>query len=276
LLSPGEIAKQFTEISRKKASLPFTSMLMLGFLAGAFIAFAAQGSTVVSSDIPVFGLAKLVGGAVFATGLMLVVLAGAELFTGNSLMTVGLFSGTISLGELLRSWIAVYAANFLGSITMAGLMSASGLWHLNGSKVGLSAVKIALGKVSMPFTEALVRGILCNWLVCLAVWMAIGARSASGKILGIFFPIMLFVASGFEHSIANMYFIPAGILAASDPKIALLSGFPAGASDPSVLGWGPFISKNLLPVTLGNVIGGVLFVAFFYWAVYIFSAKNKR
>lgn len=275
MLTPAEIASKFNDVSRKKASLPLPSLIILGFLAGAFIAFAAQGSTVTANDVVPFGTAKLVTGAVFTVGLMLVVLAGAELFTGNSLMSIGLFNGVISMSGLLRNWITVYVANFLGSATVAWLMNGSGLWRLNNSKVGLAAVNIAMGKVSLTFTEALIRGILCNWIVCLAVWIAAGAQEAAGKILGIFFPIMLFVSSGFEHSIANMYYIPAGILAAADPKISAVAGFPAGAADPAVLGWGPFLTKNLFPVTLGNVIGGVLFVGLLYWGVYGSSAKSK-
>jgi formate/nitrite transporter len=275
LLTPAEIASKFNDISRKKASLPLPSLIILGFLAGAFIAFAAQGSTVVANDVSPFGAGKLVTGAVFTVGLMLVVLAGAELFTGNSLMSIGLFNGVISVWGLLRNWVVVYSCNFLGSVTLAYFMNASGLWHLNGSKVGLSVVNIAMGKVSLTFTEALVRGVLCNWIVCLAIWIATGAQEAAGKILGIFFPIMLFVSSGFEHSIANMYYIPAGIFAAADPKVAAVAGFPAAASSPSVLGWGSFITKNLVPVTLGNLIGGVLFVGLVYWGVYA-PGKNAK
>jgi len=270
MLSPSDTAQKLTEVARKKALLPLSSMVLLGFLAGAFIAFAAQGSTLVASDIPSFGMAKFVTGTVFTVGLMLVVLTGAELFTGNSLMTLGLFSGTITPGQLLRNWVVVYLANFLGSLTMAGLMSASGLWHLNGSKVGVAVVKIALGKVTMSFTEALVRGILCNWLVCLAVFLALSAQNVSGKMLGCFFPIMLFVASGFEHSIANMYYVPAGLLAMTDPDISLaLGAIPVSAGGSQALTWGSFIANNLLPVTLGNIIGGVFFVALCFWLVYV-------
>jgi formate/nitrite transporter len=212
---------------------------------------------------------------VFPVGLILVILAGAELFTGNSLMSIGLLNGVISPWGLLRNWVTVYASNFLGSVTMAYFMNASGLWHLNGSKVGLSVVSIALGKVSLTFTEAFVRGLLCNWVVGLAIWIAVGAQDAAGKILGMFFPIMLFVTSGFEHSIANMYYIPAGIFAAADPKIAAAAGFPASATAPGILTWGSFFSKNLLPVTLGNLVGGVIFVGLLYWGVYGKSGTTK-
>ena len=275
LLTPADIASRFNDISRKKASMPFPSLVILGFLGGAFIAFAAQGSTVVANDVTAYGVSRLTTGAVFTVGLMLVMLAGAELFTGNSLMSIGLFNGAISWQGLLRNWLTVYFSNFLGTVTVAYLIKSSGLWHLNASKVGLAAVNIAVSKVSLTFTEALVRGILCNWIVCLAVWIAIGAQDATGKVLGIFFPVMLFVSSGFEHSIANMYYIPAGILAAADPKVAAVAGFPAAATDPSVLGWGTLMTKNLLPVTLGNIIGGVLFVGLLYWGVYGAGAKGK-
>ncbi len=271
MLAPGDIASKLNDVSKKKASLPLPSMIILGFLAGAFIAFAAQGSTVASNDIPSFGMTRLVTGIAFTVGLMLVVLAGAELFTGNSLMAVGLLNGEISWAGLLRNWVVVYLSNFAGSLAVAYFMNSSGLWHLNASKVGVSVVSIAAGKVALTFTEALVRGILCNWVVCLAVWIATGAQDASGKILGIFFPIMMFVLSGFEHSVANMYYVPAGILAAADPKIAAAAGFPATAAQ--TLNWGSFVSNNLLPVTIGNIIGGVFFVAMLYWGVY---GKSKK
>lgn len=270
MLPPAEIASRLNDISKNKASMPFFSLVILGFLAGAFIAFAAEGSTVASNDIPIFGLSRLVTAVVFPVGLILVILAGAELFTGNSLMSIGVLNGAIKVRGLLRNWATVYAANFLGSVAMAYFMRASGLWYMNGSRVGVSVVNIALGKVSLTFTEAMVRGILCNWVVCLAVWISIGAQGAAGKVLGMFFPIMLFVLSGFEHSIANMYYIPAGILAAADPRIAAVSAFPGTA----VLTWGSFFGKSLLPVTLGNLIGGVVFVSLLYWVVH--RARKTR
>lgn len=268
MLSPAETVSKLSEVSREKASMPVSSLIILGFLAGAFIAFAAQGSTVAAHDIPTFGAARLITGIVFPVGLILVILAGAELFTGNSLMGIGVLRGSIGVGGLLRNYSIVYAANFLGSVTMAYLMNASGLWHMNSSRVGLSVVNIALGKVSLTFTEAVVRGILCNWVVCLAIWIATRVQEVAGRILGMFIPIMLFVLSGFEHSIANMYYIPAGILAAADPSIASLPGFPSAAAKMGVLTWGSFFSRSLLPVTLGNLVGGLVFVSLLYWLVY--------
>ena len=275
MLPPEEIVSRLNGISKSKASMPITSLIILGFLAGAFIAFAAQGSTVAANDIPTFGATRLITAVVFPVGLMLVILAGAELFTGNSLMSMGVMSRAIGVGGLLRNWVVVYIANFLGSITMVYLMNASGLWHWNGSRVGLSVVNIALGKVSLTFTEAVVRGILCNWIVCLAVWIATGVQEVAGRILGMSFPIMLFVLSGFEHSIANMYYIPAGILAAADPMIAAIAEFPSAATTSGVLTWGSFFGKNLLPVTLGNLVGGVIFVSMLYWIVYGRAGKAK-
>lgn len=268
MLPPAEIVARLDDIAKNKASMPVTSLLILGFLAGAFIAFAAQGATVASTDAPTFGAMRLITAAVFPVGLMLVILAGAELFTGNAVMSIGVLNRAITVGGLLRNWVLVYFANFIGSVTMAYFMRASGLWHWNGSGVGLSVVNIALAKVSLTFTEAFVRGILCNWIVCLAVWISVGAQEVAGKILGMFFPIMLFVLSGFEHSIANMYYIPAGIFAAADPRIAAVALFPSAAAEPGVLSWGSFFAKNLLPVTLGNIVGGVVFVSVLYWSVY--------
>ncbi|MBE3519585.1 MAG: formate/nitrite transporter family protein [Firmicutes bacterium] len=271
VIQPKEITARISEIAKAKASLPWVSALVLAFLAGAFIAFAAGGSTLVAHDSPSFGLGRLLTGAVFATGLMLVVMAGGELFTGNSLMVVGLLDRAIRPRDLLRNWSLVYVGNFAGSLFVAFLMGWSGLWRLNGGKVGASVISIAASKVSLDFGQAFVRGILCNWLVCLAVWMAAGALSAAGKAVAIFFPIMLFVASGFEHSVANMYYVPAGILAMGDPAISALAAGPA-----SSLTWGSFFWKNLLPVTLGNIVGGVIFVGTLYWIAFVYGPSRSR
>lgn len=271
MISPKEITARISEIAKAKASLPWVSALVLAFLAGAFIAFAAQGSTLIAHDTPSFGLGRLLTGTVFATGLMLVVMAGGELFTGNSLMVVGLLDRAIRPRDLFRNWSLVYAGNFAGSLFMAYLMGWSGLWHLNGGKVGASVISIATSKVSLDFGQAFVRGVLCNWLVCLAVWMAAGALSAPGKAVTIFFPIMLFVASGFEHSVANMYYVPAGILAMADPTLSALASGSA-----SVPTWGSFLWKNLLPVTLGNIAGGAIFVAVFYWIAFAYPSRSQN
>ncbi|MFP4030130.1 MAG: formate/nitrite transporter family protein, partial [Desulfococcaceae bacterium] len=209
------------------------------------------------------GMKKLIGGAAFSLGLMLVVIAGAELFTGNSLMISSVMTGRIGWRQMLERWGVVYLANFLGSLLVALLFYFSGLWRAGGGALGESAVAVAFGKVNLGFGEAFVRAVGCNWLVCLAVWMALSARQVVGKILAIFFPIMGFVAIGFEHSVANMYFIPVGIFLSNWGGLA-----PAGL-DLSTLHWGTFLWNNLVPVTLGNIVGGVVFVGLSYWSAYL-------
>jgi formate/nitrite transporter len=256
-----------------KTTSPWLSVLVLGILAGAYIGFGGLLSSTVTFDMPAhfgIGFTKFIGGAVFSTGLMLVVIAGAELFTGNNLMLTSTLAKEISFRTMLQRWILVYAANFIGSIILALLFYLSGLWKTGGNALGQTAVNIAYGKVSLGFWEAIIRGIGCNWLVCLAVWMALAARQTIGKIFAIFFPIMAFVAIGFEHCVANMYFIPTGIFLKS------WAGIPAPAGiDATVLNWGSFAVRNLIPVTIGNVIGGGLFVGMSYWGAYLRPAKSQ-
>jgi formate/nitrite transporter len=216
------------------------------------------------------GFTKFVGGAVFSVGLMLVVIAGAELFTGNNLMITSTLTRDITFGIMLERWVLVYVANFIGSIILVFLFYLSGLWKTGDGALGAAAVKIAYGKISLPFVEALVRAIGCNWLVCLAVWMALAARHTIGKIFAIFFPIMAFVAIGFEHSVANMYLIPTGLALNAWENIPL----PAGANA-MIFNWGGFLWRNLLPVTIGNIIGGGLFVGMSYWGAYLQPQKVK-
>lgn len=277
-LSPAEIAETTVNSGVKKASLPIIKMILLGILAGAFIAFASEGSDFAAYNLwansDTFGLGKALAGAIFGTGLMMVIIAGAELFTGNNLMIMAVLSGKAKLSGMLKNWLFVYIGNFIGSVLIAFLIANSGQLAAGTSLLGATTIKIASYKVSLGFSEALILGILCNWLVCIAVWMATGARTITGKILAIFFPIWLFVASGFEHSIANMYYIPAGILAKANPAYAgaaIDAGLTTAKLD--ALNWGTFITKNLIPVTIGNIIGGALLVGMVYWFLYI--RKNK-
>lgn len=253
-------------VSPVKAKLSFLNLLILGLFAGIYIGFGAALATLVGSDAPQFvglGIARLLMGVVFSVGLILVVIAGAELFTGNNLMLAGVSDKQISVWTMLEKWAIVYVANFLGSLFLVGIMYYSGLWSMGKFGVGAQALAIANAKVNITFTEAIFRGIGCNWLVCLAVWMALSARQVSGKILAIVFPITAFVALGFEHCIANMYFVPLGILLKGAP-------FAAGLGvDFSNLTWGNFFIANLIPVTIGNIIGGAVFVALLYWLVYL-------
>ncbi len=272
--TPAEVAAAVTNMGKTKADLPIATMIIMGIFAGAYIGFGAELCTMVlTGTAPVLGVgvAKLLGGSVFSVGLMLVVIGGAELFTGNNLMIVGMVSGKITAKEVAVNWFFVYIANFLGSMVLVYMMYKSTLWTTGGNLNAATALGIAVGKVNLGFEQAFWRGVGCNWLVCLAVWLAVAAKDVGGKILGIFFPIMAFVASGFEHCIANMYFIPYGIFLKNDAALTeVVAGFGAKAD---ALTWSGFVVNNLVPVTLGNIVGGAIFVGFAYFMV--FSKKCK-
>ncbi len=264
-LSPAETAALISENGRRVLTQSVSRTLVLSLLAGVYIGFGAQLATVVTQDASAYlgqGLSRFLGGSVFSLGLMLVVICGAELFTGNSLLTKTALERKISWSAIGRNWVLVILGNLLGSLFFAALMFYSGLWK--SGQIEQHALAIASAKVQIPFIEALIRGILCNWLVCLAVFMACAARDITGKILACYVPIMAFVASGFEHSVANMYFIPTGLFlnARSESPLAALN-------------WGGFL-HNLVPVTLGNVLGGVLFVGCAYWFVHLRSPQSDK
>ena len=254
-----------------KGNLNLLSSLALAVLAGMFIAFGAVLFTFVIYDSPLsVGLTKLIGGLVFCLDLILVIVAGAELFTGNNLLMMAYVSRKISLEQLLRNWGIVFFGNFIGALIVVILIWLSGHWSTGNSAVGLKALMIANGKVNLGVLPALIRGVLCNMLVCLAVWLCFSGRSVTDKILAILFPITAFVALGFEHSVANMYFIPAGLFLKRDPEVlaaaqSLLGKMP----DLSRLTISGFLIRNLLPVTIGNIIGGSFFVGAIYWFVYL-------
>jgi len=249
-----------------KATSPWLSLFVLGIMAGAYIGFGGLFSLTVTFDMDPsmgLGLKKLISGAAFSLGLILVVIAGAELFTGNNLMVSSVITGRVTWQKVLAKWGLVYTANFIGSILLALLFYFSGLWKTGNGALGAAAVKTAYAKVNLGFGEALVRAIGCNWMVCLAVWMALASRQTISKIFAIFFPIMGFVAIGFEHCIANMYFIPAGIF------LSRWAGITPDGVDASTITWMAFLVKNLIPVTIGNTIGGVVFVGLGYWGAYL-------
>jgi formate/nitrite transporter len=217
------------------------------------------------------GFTKMIGGAVFSLGLMLVIIAGAELFTGNNLMISSAITREITFGRMIARWGVVYAANFIGSIMIAMLFFFSGLWKISDAALGAYALNTAYAKVNIDFLQALIRGIGCNWLVCLAVWMALAARQTIGKIFAIFFPIMGFVAIGFEHSVANMYFIPTGIF------LKVWGGLQAPPNfEPASLNCLGFVLRNLLPVTIGNIIGGAVFVGMSYWGAFLRRGQPQK
>lgn len=269
-LSPSEIADFAVNVGVKKANMSIINQFLLGILAGAFIAFGSQAANMVAHDIASVSMGKFISGLIFPAGLMLVIMAGAELFTGNCLMIVALVEKKITLSKLLRSWLVVYLGNLAGGVLTAYLISWSGQLNYTGGLLGGFTLKAAAGKVSLSFMNAFVMGILCNWLVCLAVWMSFGAKDGISKAVVIFFPIWLFVASGFEHSIANMYYISTGILAKCD-SLYVNKALELGTSQSAIdaLNWGAMFTKNLLPVTLGNIIGGAGFVGIVYWFVYL-------
>lgn len=257
--SPQEISERIERIGVVKARLPLHRMVMLGVLAGGFIGFGALYFTLVASDATLgFAARRVLGGTVFSLGLLLVVVAGAELFTGNNLLVMAWADGKLSASELLRNWAVVLAANAVGAIGLAVLVVFSGHTAMNDGAVADTYLRIAEAKTSMPFARALVSGILCNALVCLAVWMATAGRSVVDKAVAIVLPISAFVAAGFEHSVANLYLIPVALLL----KGLGVSTVPA----PHVTVAGMF--GNLVPVVLGNIVGGALFVAFVYYMIY--------
>jgi formate/nitrite transporter len=262
-----------TTVSVGKVTSPWRTVFILGILAGSYIGFGGLLSTSVTFDIgPALGMGfkRFLAGSAFSLGLILVVIAGAELFTGNNLMISSVMTKDIGFGTMTKRWGLVYLANFIGSILLALIFYFSGLWKAGNGSMGAAAVGIAYLKVNLTFAEALVRAVGCNWLVCLAVWMALAARQVISKIWAIYFPIMGFVAMGFEHCIANMYFIPAGIFLHQWAGIAAPAGYVADS-----LGWSSFVWKNLLPVTIGNIIGGAVFVGMSYWSAYLRPVPSK-
>lgn len=269
--TPQEIASIAFNTALNKAKFSIPKMLILGILAGVYIGFAAEGSTMAMHDIASVGGGRFLAGVIFSTGLMLVVIAGAELFTGNVLLCMGYLEKKLSLSSILRNWFWVYLGNLIGSVLLAYLMDTSGLWSYNNSLHGVYALKIAISKVNLSFSEAFVRGILCNWLVCLAVWLAYAAKDITGKIWGIFFPIMLFITSAFEHSVANMYYLSAGLLLKSHSLIVASGGLEEKAQALQVTN---VIMNNLVPVTLGNIVGGGIFVGTAYWYCYLKENKS--
>jgi len=253
MLKPDEMARVAVSVGEGKANLPIHKMLLLGAMAGAFIAFAGVAAT--------FGnvyVGKLAGACIFPAGLAMVVIAGSELFTGNCLMWMALLNGKIGFSKLLKNWGFVFLGNLLGALFVTLLVVLSGVFD----SISETVIATANAKVSLGFGEALIRGVLCNFLVCIAVWMAFSAETVGGKIAAVFFPVMLFVLCGFEHSIANMFYVPAGIME---------SAFVGGAS--GALNPAGFLVYNLLPVTIGNIIGGALFVGGTYYLTYLKKQK---
>jgi formate transporter len=283
---PLEMAEKAEAVGVKKATMGPRNTMMLSIMAGAFIGAGAIFATTVATGASgqlTYGVTKLLIGLVFCLGLILVVIAGAELFTGNNLIIMAWADKHITTLQVLRNWTLVYIGNFIGSILTAGLMFLTKQYTFNGGAVGLTALNIAHGKTNLEFVQAIALGIMCNVLVCLAVWLCFSARTTTDKILSIIFPITAFVAAGFEHSVANMYFIPMGLFIKMGAPTSFWQAIGKTAADFPTLTWGNFFIANLLPVTIGNIIGGSVLVGLVYWFIYIrkpvvqiFPAPSKK
>ena len=257
--SPKEISERVETVGVAKVHLPLLSMLMLGVLAGGFIGLGALYFVLIKSDASLgFAVSQLLGGLAFSLGLVLVIVAGSELFTGNNLLAMAWADGKVSTSDLLKNWLVVCCSNFIGAAGLALLVFLAGHSEMNNGAIADQYLKIAAAKCSLPFWTAFFRGVLCNILVCMAVWMALAGRSVFDKIAAIIFPISAFVAAGFEHSIANMYFIPMGML---------VKTFGNNGTGADAISWVGFFS-NIVPVILGNLIGGSVLVGLVYHIIY--------
>jgi formate/nitrite transporter len=270
-LVPKAMAHKAEELGVAKAQMRFASSLVLAILAGAFIGFGAMLSTltVAGSQALPFGVARLLAGVTFSLGLILVVVGGAELFTGNTLLVMAWASRRVRTAALLRNWLIVYTGNMVGAVATAGLVFLSGQHLAGNGLVGIQALTIGAAKTSLSFDRAVWLGVLANALVCLAVWLTFSARSVIDKVAAIVGPITAFVAAGFEHSIANMYFIPFALLVKGNASTQFWETTEASSADYPTLTWSGFIATNLVPVTLGNIIGGAVLVGAVYWFVYL-------
>lgn len=262
MLIPNDIVDEVIAVGIKKSKLSTLQMIILGIIGGAFIALGGYSAAVASHAIENVGLAKLVAGTVFPVGLMMIVIGGGELFTSNTMMVISFLDGKAKFKYVLKNWFYVYFANFIGSILIAYLIFASGGLDVNSGKLGAYALKVASYKGGLTFYKAFTSGILCNILVCIAAWMAYGAKDIIHKIFAIWFPIMAFIVGGYEHCIANMYYFSIGMFAKLNPAYAEAGHFTAEKL--SHIGIGPMVA-NLIPVTLGNFIGGGIFVATLYY-----------
>ncbi len=261
--TPGEIAKNYLAVGEGKTRLPLGRMFLLAVLAGLYIGLAGLGASVASAGAGSAGAGRLLSACIFPAGLTMVLLAGSELFTGNCLILIRVLEGRVPPAAMAKNLLVVYLGNFLGGLLAAAGAVYSHTFSLFGNGLAAGAVSTAAAKCSLSFGDAFLRGVFCNLLVCLAVWMAMAAKDAAGKVAALFFPIFLFVLCGFEHCIANMYYIPAGLLALGEPAYAAAIG-----EAPAALTWGNFLLVNLLPVTLGNLLGGMALAAG-YWGAYL-------
>jgi formate transporter len=275
-LLPGEIAKKAERIGAQKARMDALTLFVLAILAGAFIALGAMFATTVlagADGVLPYGVSRLLAGTVFCLGLILVIAGGAELFTGNTLIVIAWAAGDIRLAEMLRAWSIAYAGNFIGAVGTAVLVLLAGQYLSDHGSVGEIALKLAVAKVGLPWDRAFFLGILCNVLVCLAVWLSYGARTVTDKIAAIILPVSAFVSAGFEHSVANMYLVPLGLLLKRFGAGEWLDGLARASLDLGALTW-PAFFLSLVPVTLGNIVGGGVMVGAVYWFIYLRAGRR--
>lgn len=272
-----QVVAQNVQTGVKKTQTGTKRLLLLGMSAGFFVAFGAEGSSLAMHGVADVGLARTLAGVVFPLGLMMIVMLGGELFTGNCLISMAVLDKKATVKGMLRNLVLIYASNFVGAFLMAWMINHSGQLNYSNGGAGAFTIKVALGKVNVDPFQAVISGILCNVLVCLAIFMAAAAKDIAGKCLGIFFPIFVFVISGFEHCVANMYYIPAGIMAAGNPAYAEKAGELYGITAQQLegLSWGGMVN-NLIPVTIGNIIGGMVFVGLVYWYLYQKKETSKQ
>lgn len=274
MLKPNEICDETIYNGIKKAKCTLVQSILLGILAGAFIAVGGFAAALASHGVEDVGVSKFIAGAIFPVGLMLVLICGADLFTGNCLMVVAWIEKKITLKGMLKNWIIIYLANFVGAFIIAFLIYNSGLLTTDANKLGGYAVKVAGNKANLTFVQALCSGILCNFVVAIAVWGSYAAKDIAGKVAIIWFPIMAFIVGGFEHCVANMYYFSIGMMAKVNPSFIENSHLTpeklAGLNLQNI------IFNNLIPATIGNIIGGSIFVGLAYWGIYKSKASSKK
>lgn len=262
LFSPIQIVAGNIAAANTKTQTSMLRIILLGIFAGMFIACGASASSVAMHAISNVGLARLVAGCVFPVGLMMIVFVGGELFTGDCLMIMGCMHKEFSVWKMIKVLIVVWISNLIGSVLLAAMVNASTQYNFTSGLLGAFTIKVAMGKLGMSFGSAFISGILCNFFVCIAVLMAAAAKDIAGKVWAIFFPIMAFVVSGYEHCVANMYYIPAGIFAAGNEAYVqkAMETYGYTAAQLEGLNWANMLVANLLPVTLGNIVGGMVLV----------------
>lgn len=266
LFTPAEVAKNYVAIGKGKVNIPIVKLIVLGLMAGAFVALGGVSSTAVAVSLSEASFGKFLGACIFPGGLTMVLLAGSELFTGNALLVIPLLEKEIKLSGVFKNWVFVYIGNFIGSILVASAIVFSHQVGMFDNGLAVSIISTAATKCSLSFSDAFIRGIMCNFLVCIAVWISFAAKDVANKIIGLFFPILIFVICGFEHCVANMYYISAGLLAKTNP--VYLEAAKAAGVNLDTLTLKGFLVDNMIPVTLGNILGGLL-VGCIYWYLYL-------